>query len=378
MADVKRMDGSFGVSASKDWPCALEPELRKAVSEHPDQLEANLRLGQFYVAHDEPASAIPTLKHAVEIDRGDCAASQELAAAWLESGEFENARNLLTALQERPAECEVHQLLARADEGLGRFQRAAEEYRIWVNQKPTEEGAFGIGYELLLAGSVTESVAAFEAAVRTYPRSIPLRIGLGTAQSLAGNTSAGLRSFLDATDIDPSDPRPYSFLARTASRSSDDDRRVRASFKRYLESSPDRADANYFYASELAREDAGADDDRIEHLLKRAIQLDPTFAKAYLLLGDVYAQRGDYASAAPEYEAAVRLGGDLDEAHYRLALAYEHTGHLDQSAREMEVFRLSKKRQSTGSAGVDLAQFISVMEKPQQLLTVDTRCHNVE
>jgi cytochrome c-type biogenesis protein CcmH/NrfG len=153
---------------------------------------------------------------------------------------------------------------------------------------------------------------------------------------------------------------------------------VRASFKRYLESSPDRADANYFYASELAREDAGTDDDRIEHLLKRAIQLDPTFAKAYLLLGDVYAQRGDYASAAPEYEAAVRLGGDLDEAHYRLALAYEHTGHLDQSAREMEVFRLSKNRQSTGSAGVDLAQFISVMKKPQQLLSVDTRCHDVE
>jgi tetratricopeptide (TPR) repeat protein len=377
IADLKRTDKSFAMSAVKAWPCGLEPELRKALAEHSDQAEANRRLGQFYVAHNQPGKAIPLLKRALEIDAYDDAASRELAVAWLESGEFEPARTLLTSLAAHLGTPEVHQLLARAEEGSGMFQQAAQQYRIAESEEPSEESLFGVGYELILAGSVADGVAAFQAGVERYPRSIPLCIGAGTAQFLLGKTSEGAGSFLDATDIDPSDPRAYPFLASAAGISGDERERARNSFKRYLDRKPDSAAANYFYALMLLRENAAADEARIETLLKRVIRLDPNLAKAHLQLADLYAQRTDDESAVPEYEAAVRLAQDLGEAHYRLAMAYKRTGRVDQSAREMQIFRLSKQRQAAGAEGIDLAQFISVMDAPDSHSNQETQCSAV-
>jgi hypothetical protein len=66
----------------------------------------------------------------------------------------------------------------------------------------------------------------------------------------------------------------------------------------------------------------------------------------------------------------------MSEAHYRLALAYKHIGRTEQAAREMEIFRLSKKDPASGSdgEGIDIAQFISVMDVPGQLSNPETQC----
>ena len=374
IADVKRTGKSSGALAAKDWPCGLEPQLRKAATEHPEQAEANRRLGQFYVAHEQPGKAIPLLQRALEIDAGDDAASRELALAWLESGEFEKARKLLTPLAERRAEPELHQLLARADEGSGQFQQAAEEYRIADSKQPSEESIFGAGYEWMLAGSVADGAVAFQAGVVRYPHSIPMRAGLGTAEFYLGRTAEAVRAFLDAADIDPSDPRPYAFLSSLAGVFGDENARARLSFKRYYERNPDSAVANYFYALVLSRDSAAADASLIEALLKRAIQLDPNLAKAHLQLAGIYAQRNDDEDAVPEYEAAVRLAQDLPEAHYRLALAYKRAGKADLSAREMQIFRMAKQPKAAGGEGIGLAQFISVMDAPDGQAGQEVQC----
>jgi tetratricopeptide (TPR) repeat protein len=374
IADVRRTDKSFATTAAKSWPCALEPELRKAAAYHLDQVEADRSLGQFYVAHDQPAQAIPPLKQALQIVPNDFVASREIAVAWLESGDFEQARKQLTSLVAQHDLPEVHQLLARADEGSGLFQQAAQQYGAADVEEPSEESLFGEGYELILAGSVTDGSAALNSGVQRYPRSIPIRIGLGTAQFLQGKSSDAVLSFLEATDLDPADPRPYSFLAAASGAIGDTSERVRSAFKRYLARNPNDASANYFYALALLRQSPPAEAGRIEVLLKRAIELDPNLAKAHLQLGDLYAQRNDYDDAVPEYETAVRLAQDLGEAHYRLAMAYKRVGKSDLSAREMQIFLLSKQRQAAGGSGVDLAQFISVMDSPDQHASQETQC----
>jgi tetratricopeptide (TPR) repeat protein len=376
IADIRRTDRSFSISAAKEWPCNLEPELRRAVAEQPDQADANRRLGQFYVAHEQPAKAIPLLKRALQIDSGDYAASRQLAVALLQSGDFESARKTLTSPAEQHSDPELHQLLARADEGSGMFLQAAQEYRSANDEEPSEESLFGMGYELILAGSVADGIAAFETGVREYPRSIPLRIGAGTALFLSGKTSAGLHLLLDATDIDPDDPRPYSFLAGASAASNEESDRVRSSFKRFLDHNPGSANANYYFALALLRAPSPDGTDRIEALLKRAVQIDPNLAQAHLQLGEIYAQRDDYEDAVPEFEAAVRLDQNLGEAHYRLSMAYRHTGRTQQAAREMEIFRLSKAGDAGGSGaqGIDLSQFISVMGDPNQHIAQETEC----
>jgi predicted Zn-dependent protease len=373
MADVTRTDRNFGTSTLKDWPCSLEPELEEAIAAHPNQAEANRRLGQFYVAHDQPSRAIPLLRRAVQIDGTDYAASRDLAIAFMQGGQFDEARKLLTALAERHNEAEVHQLLARADEGSGIFPQAAQEYRTANKEQPSEESLFGVGYELVLSGSVADALTVFEAGERNYPRSILLKVGAGTAQFLLSHPADAVRSFLEVTDLDPADPRPYAFLAAASGISRDEAERVRNSFKRYLNRAPDSAAANYFYALVLSRDNADTDASREETLLKRAIQLDPGMAKAHLLLADIYGRRNDYADAVPEYESAVRLAPALSEAHYRLAIALKRAGRAQKSEQEMQLFRQAKEKQS-GNVDIDIAQFVSVIDTPAQRNNAETQC----
>jgi Tfp pilus assembly protein PilF len=124
----------------------------------------------------------------------------------------------------------------------------------------------------------------------------------------------------------------------------------------------------------LSQDGSNHDDVRIENLLKQAVHLDPTLAKAHLLLADTMSERMDYESAVPEYETAIRLDQELRDAHYRLALAYKHIGKADLSVREMQIFRLSKQPKPMGEEGIDISQFISVMDARDQHSRQEVRC----
>ena len=376
IADIRRTDPDFSISTAKNWPCSLESELSAAVAEHPGQVEPNRRLGQFYVAHNRPAKAIPLLKRALEINANDIVASRQLAIAWMQTGDFQSARKLLASLMGHHSDIELHQLAARADEGSGMFLQAALEYREAEKLESSEENVFGEGYELILAGSLADGTVAFENGVRKYPRSISLRIGAGTNLLLLGKNAEGIHMLLEAADIDPNDPRPYLFLANGLTGIDQLNSRVCSSFKRFFDKTPESADANYYYALSLSRGCSATDAGRVEGLLKQSLKLNPNLALAHLQLGDLYVRRDDYVDAVPELEAAVRLQQNPAQTHYRLAIAYRHVGRPRDAAREMEIFRLSKENPSTEKAGhgIDVSQFISVMDAPNQHNAKETEC----
>ena len=194
------------------------------------------------------------------------------------------------------------------------FQQAAQEYREAESKEQSEESIFGEGYELILAGSIADGMNVFDAGIRMYPRSIPLRIGAGTAQCLLGKTSDGLRNFLDATDIDPADPRPYSFLASASGISNDESDRVRKSFMRFLDREPNNGSASFFCALALSRANPASDTDRIEVLLQRAIQFDPNLAKAHLLLDYIFLEITTVLMLRRDLSVATRVGRILLDA----------------------------------------------------------------
>lgn len=381
MADLKRTDRSFVSSTAKDWPCDLEPGLRKALETNPDQAEANRRFGEFYVAHNQPGKAMPLLKRALQLGGANDDTSRYVAIALLQSGQFEDARRLITTLAERHNEPKLHQLLARTDEGTGNFVAASEQYRIANRAQPGEENLFGVGYELLLAGSREDAVLAFQIGAKQYPDSISMRLGVGAGQFLMGHTSEAVHIFLETTDLAPSDPRTYPFLAAVSGISQDENERVRSSFQRYLELAPNDAAANCFYALSLSRTnaaDTAVAGGRIESLLKRAIQLDPNMVEAHLQLANLYLHREKFENAVGEYQVALRLAPDSSEAHYRLATAYRRSGHGHQAGEEMKKFEQAKARREGGSgdSDLDVAQFISVMRSPGELPSQETECNS--
>jgi len=414
VADIKRSGNTSGRSAAQDWPCDLEPELMKAVAANPDKSEPRRRLAEFYLAHDQATNAITLLEEARGIksarnDGTNDMVSLDFAVAWMKTGRFDAARDVLTELAARHDdrdiheseihetgihEAEIHTLLARADEGSGLFTQASREYQIAATAEPSEDNLFGTGYELILAGRAADAATAFLSGVQKYPHSITLLIGVGTAEFLEGQTSDSVATFLQATDTDPSDPRPYALLSSAFGRSGVESEKVRASFKRFLDLAPENARANYFYALTLLagrgsdkgskkddndkKNDGSAlDIDRVEGLFKRAILLDPNFAKAHFQLGVLYADRGEYDRAVHEYEASVRLAPDFNEAHYRLARAYRRAGSMELAAHEMQLFQNARERQAseTGTAE-NIEQFISVMNRPGPQPAAGEQCRD--
>jgi tetratricopeptide (TPR) repeat protein len=67
---------------------------------------------------------------------------------------------------------------------------------------------------------------------------------------------------------------------------------------------------------------------------KKALALDPTYARAYNNLGNVYLQRGRLDAAIAAYRETIDLAPTFAETHYNLGTAYEKKGQLDAAVAE--------------------------------------------
>jgi tetratricopeptide (TPR) repeat protein len=59
---------------------------------------------------------------------------------------------------------------------------------------------------------------------------------------------------------------------------------------------------------------------------KRAIALNPSYARAHYNLGTLFLQRKDYQAALEPLQEALRLNPQSSNASYNLAAAYAHLG----------------------------------------------------
>lgn len=365
IADMRRTADS--PSSEVDAPtCTLGPALAQAVSANPQSADANRRLAEFDFAHGEARLAIPLLERARQANPANPRIAGDLAEALLATEQFEAARRLLIDFPPAQRNASYHQRLARADEGLGQFTAASEEYRLAAREQPGIENTFGIGYELVLAGRPSEASKVFQQGLNAYPAAIQLLLGEGTTEFLDGHISNALTTFLKSVDLDPLDPRPYPFVVEAFAISGEQKDRVLSVLSHYLDLAANDGEGYFLYARALGYQQQGADPAlpaRIESLLRKAIDRAPALAQAHLQLAILYARRDDYTDAVPQFEITLRLAPDLQEVHYRLASAYRRTGQPDAAAREMKLFLESKApRPADGaSSPTDLRRFLSVV-----------------
>ncbi len=76
----------------------------------------------------------------------------------------------------------------------------------------------------------------------------------------------------------------------------------------------------------------------VKAMLKQAVSLDPTNAKAHLALGHLLQEEGNHKGAAREFREALRLNPDLARAHAGLGRALLADGRRDDAAREFRMF----------------------------------------
>ncbi|MGH9372172.1 MAG: tetratricopeptide repeat protein, partial [Vicinamibacterales bacterium] len=243
---------------------------------------------------------------------------------------------------------ELHNLLGDVEERGGNLVGAAKEYQRAAHMDATEEHLFDWGNNLVQLSAFDQAAEVFTASIARYPKSARLHVGLGIAHYSRGQYAAAVKSFCEAADLAPSDPRPYQFLGEMYGVAPDLGSEVTERMARFAKAQPRNAQAQLHYALSLWKGQPATseptDRRQVEALLKRAVALDPRLAKGFLELGILLSEEQRYTEAIPELRNAVRLQPDLAQAHYRLAQAYQRTGQKARAAKELEIFEQLKAR----------------------------------
>ncbi len=327
---------------------AIERRLTDAARRSPDSFDAQYQLASFYVQKGKLDAALPHLKRACAIDPTHYDSGHDLALALLETGQLNDARAQIERMIAARDTAELHNLLGNVYERADNFVGAADEYQRAAHMEPSEEHLFDWGNNLLQLHAYEEAAQVFAAGLERHPQSARLHVGAGIAQYSRGQYEDAVKSFCTAADLAPSDPRPYQFLGEMYGVAPASAGEITKRLTGFAKAHPQNAQAQYYYAMNLWKGQPSppqpAEMRRVEALLKQAVALDRTFAKAFLQLGILLSDDRRYKEAIAALQRAIQLEPDVAQAHYRLAQAYQRTGQQALADKELEIFeRLNAK-----------------------------------
>ncbi|MGH9404484.1 MAG: tetratricopeptide repeat protein [Terriglobia bacterium] len=316
-----------------------EAEFKRAIATDPGDYEAYSDLGQFYLRQGKVAQALTPLEKAQSL-HPSYRNGYNLALAYAQTNRLRDAQHELEELLKANDISELHNLLAEVEERLGNYVAAAKQYQRAAEMNPSEENLFDWGAELLIHRTFDPAIAVFSDALKRFPNSPRLLVGLGLANYGKGSYDDAVKALVKAADLTPSDPRAYYFLSKAYDRSPSQATQVIECFRRFAELRPRDGEAQLDYALSIWKGNEGAAPaalQNVELLLKRAVALDPSLSQGYFQLGIFYASEKRFAEAVPVYQESIRLKPNSPDAHYRLGQAYARLGKRDLARREFQL-----------------------------------------
>lgn len=348
-------------------PCKAEPSIAEAVEVQPEDFDANYRAADFYLQHADTPKALIYLKKAHALNSSDLRTVRLLAIADLQSQRPEDVLDLLSDARRWNENAELRELTGIAEEGLGNFESAAEQFRLATQSVAKEQNLIAWGTALVLLGNADHAGSIFRQGIAQYPRSGALKVGMAALQYDSGRGREALETLLGAAEMDPRFPAPYIFIARIMNASGAEQfPELEDRLRRLVKLVPDEPQAMFAYACSLWNKEGTSLDkaqpDEVESLLKRAVAMDPSFAEGRLKLAGFYAERRQYGSAIDEYRKVAEAEPDLAEAHYRLGQVYMQTGQQEIAKHELAQYQRLHTQQngSQEPEGADVRKLISI------------------
>jgi tetratricopeptide (TPR) repeat protein len=242
--------------------------------------------------------------------------------------------------------------------------QAARDYQRAAEQDPSEKNLFDWGAELLAHRANGPAIEVFTRGHRLFPRSTRMLLGVAVALYANGAYDQAAQRFFEASDLNPSDPGPYLFLAKVETSAITESEGYFERMRRFAELQPANARANFYYAASLWKKKGDATE--AQALLKKAIQLDSGLADAHLQLGIIYFARQDFPQAIAAFQNAIAIDPKLEEAHYRLAQTYARTGENGKAQKEFELHnRLAQESaQQVERERRQIQQFVIELRRP--------------
>ena len=222
------------------------------------------------------------------------------------------------------------------------FQKgnAAEAIRILdsvvARRKDTADAYISLAHAHWQAGRIPQAIATLENGLRNGapPRDITIRLGLYLAES--NTDSARAIKLLESMPAD--DVEAQNGLGVAYGNAGRYDDAIRA-FNRILTLDPTSALAHQNIASIRLRQVLGVRRPgplgpaltEAERHARRAIEIDPSLAKAHTTLGVILAETGRKAEAIESWKRAVELDGAEFDALYNLTVLLAHAGRVDEA-----------------------------------------------
>jgi tetratricopeptide (TPR) repeat protein len=326
-----------------------ETALRAALAKDPTDFKTNHDLGVFYLDDQRNREAVPLLLAAYRARPTDLANELDLARALQGAGDFAEARDHAGKLLAHGENGDVERLAGELDEKLGDPLTAVREFKLAVQEDPSEQNYFEWGSELLLHRAIWQAKAVFTAGLKAHPDSERMMTALGAALFAGALYDQAALRLCAASDLDPRDVQPYLFMGRIVTAVSDPLPCVTPRLKRFSEMQPANSLATYYYAMALWKHDGKPVDAahiaHVDALLRRAVTTDPKCAVAWLQLGTLRFLRNDYGSSVDFFQQAVVADPGMSEAHYRLAMAYDRVGERDKARVELALYQKLSQEQ---------------------------------
>lgn len=340
-------------------------EFEASLKLNPNQPSALTNLAQIYFdgGHaDDLQSARSLLERAAkitsdpEISRALVITVLALARSQMLDHDLRAAgRTLESALANGSDDAKIYAALAEVYEADGRYENAIPAMRLALQRDPHNE-AYHFRYGLLLTDSHAPGagMVRLQEALKQFPTSARLWLALGIAQLAYGQNGEAEKSFKQSLAIDPKAVPALAYLGVTYVERGLYDNGIDF-YQQAIALNPQLAALHYLVADTMLKSSV-ADTTQAEKYLKRALELDPNLAAAYLAWGRLYVRANRYAEAAPMLERAVSLQPNLLEAHYQLSRVLIKLRRTDEANRELETFKQLSEKQKAENEPRDIAR----------------------
>lgn len=318
-----------------------DPQISRAL------VVTRLKLGQTLIEKGALDEAVAELSTALVSDPTNTDIVLNLSRAQVLKKDLRAAgRTLESAVARGLDDAKVYAALADVYEADGHFENAIPAMRLAVQRDPRNE-AYYFRYGLLLTDSHAPAagILRLQEALKQFPNSARLWLALGIAQSTLGQNVEAENSFKRSLGLDPKAVPALAYLGLTYGERGAYEKAIDF-YQQAIALNPKVAALHYLVADTLLKI-ANPDTARAEKSLRRAVELDPSLAAAYLAWGRLYVRTNRYDEAAPLLERAVSLQPDLLEAHYQLSRVLVKLKRPDDANRELEIFKqLSEKQKA--------------------------------
>jgi tetratricopeptide (TPR) repeat protein len=340
----------LGVSLIRQGKEALQA-LQRAASLMPQDAEAHSNLGSALYGAGQYADALVHLRRALQFKPDDTGALVDAANALKELGQFpeavtlyqealrldrrqpealNNLGNALMALGERPAamsayrfalelapgEAQIHFNLGNALRQSGDFLEAIESSERAIALDGTSARAHNnLGLSLLGLGRRNEAIASFRRALALDGAHIEVLNNLGNALRDVGECREAAALYRRAIELDPARAESHCNLGNALFQFRPLQEAV-MHFHRAISLKPDFALAHLSLAMALRFQRRSAD---AETSCLAALALEPNYVEALCLLGELKADRGEFAAAVELFQRAMAIDPEYPSVFFSIA-----------------------------------------------------------